>query len=715
MAQLNLDYYSGKDLYSDGDIENEILEIVKAGKWSERNTDVKFPVLYHLTSVRENILNWYPFKKEGTCLEIGSGCGAITGLLCRRLARVVSVELSKRRAEINFARHSHLENLEIRVGNQNDMEFSEGFDYVVLNGVFEYAMSFTEGEYPYETFLMNISKFLKPDGVILIAIENRLGLKYFAGAPEDHTDGYFDGIRGYRDNRSVRTFSRSEWEKLMKRCGLDYYQFYYPYPDYKFPKEIFTDESLKEQKYGCPTWNFTKYRMALFEEHKMAETLQEEGVIASFANSFLIEMSRRPLSEEKRVVYAKLNTDRAEEYAIGTVLQKTTKDNKQNSVSGKEAYTERQAVKFPLTESARAHMEMMILTQENGDYGSWYVLKAKEENGRLVYPFMKQESLGRQAERALEEGNIEKVCELISRVSEMLTDMAVKGNGCCVLSHNRSDQDKEDFRRVFGTDDIWEDEACIAPANIDLILDNIFEDDGRYCVIDCEWVFDFPIPVSFVLWRAVNELYSRNPMLERKYPAAELLREYDITPEMTEQFHRWATYFAEEYVGANHLLKKSIPEIGVSLEEFRQRRKAGEVLVSQLFVDTGKGFSEEEKLVVETVLTDGSFSIAFDVSKYVQIHALRFDPLEGNPCICKINKEATNVKATAGNAVSNVEQGDLFLTTDPIYQISGKGTDGKVIIVGQITVLSMEDALNRAGQLLQKKNRLGLRSRSWRK
>ena len=127
MAQLNLDYYSGKDLYSDGDIENEILEIVKEGKWSENAADVKFPVLYHLTAVRENILNWYPFKKDGSCLEIGSGCGAITGLLCKRLAKVVSVELSKRRAEINFARHSHLENLEIRVGNQNDMDFSEGF------------------------------------------------------------------------------------------------------------------------------------------------------------------------------------------------------------------------------------------------------------------------------------------------------------------------------------------------------------------------------------------------------------------------------------------------------------------------------------------------------------------------------------------------------------------------------------------------------------
>ena len=52
-------------------------------------------------------------------------------------------------------------------------------------------MSFTEGKTPYETFLKEMGGYLKPEGKLLIAIENRLGLKYFAGAPEDHTDIHF--------------------------------------------------------------------------------------------------------------------------------------------------------------------------------------------------------------------------------------------------------------------------------------------------------------------------------------------------------------------------------------------------------------------------------------------------------------------------------------------------------------------------------------------
>ena len=172
MAKFNLDYYSGENFYSDGDIEKEILKIVKTQGSYESMENVPFPVLYHLSRVRENILNWYPFQEDATCLEIGSGCGAISGLLCERMKKVVSVELSKQRADINMARHERVPNLEIWVGNLNDMVFGEQFDYIVLNGVFEYAPGFTEGDQPCETFLKNIKRLLKPEGILLMMASN---------------------------------------------------------------------------------------------------------------------------------------------------------------------------------------------------------------------------------------------------------------------------------------------------------------------------------------------------------------------------------------------------------------------------------------------------------------------------------------------------------------------------------------------------------------
>ena len=110
MAKFNLDYYSGENFYSDGDIEKEILKIVKTQGSYESMENVPFPVLYHLSRVRENILNWYPFQEDATCLEIGSGCGAISGLLCERMKKVVSVELSKLQKEgLLVTKRNHFE------------------------------------------------------------------------------------------------------------------------------------------------------------------------------------------------------------------------------------------------------------------------------------------------------------------------------------------------------------------------------------------------------------------------------------------------------------------------------------------------------------------------------------------------------------------------------------------------------------------------------
>lgn len=699
MAILNLDYYRGADLYSDGDVENEILEIVKSGRSFETMKDARFPVLYHLSRIRENILNWYPFKAGAAGLEIGAGCGAITGLLCSRLSKVVSAELSRRRADINFARHKEYSNLEIWVGNLNDMEFGRKFDYIIINGVFEYAMSFTGGEHPYETFLANIRQFLKPDGVILVAIENRLGLKYFAGAPEDHTDGYFDGIREYEGNQSVRTFSRGEWERLMHICGFDYYKFYYPYPDYKFPKEIFTDESLKEQKYGCPAWNFTKYRMALFEETKMASTLQSEGIMGHFANSFLIEMSRVPLKLEHNVLYAKLSTDRDSRFSIATVIEERETEVSADTAKGQRG--RRAVVKRPMTEAAGRHLQRMLEQME--DYGSWRPLEGWQEGAGIVYPFLDRKSLAYQAELAVREKDRNALKHLVDQVAGICA--GAKDSVNCRLMKGRDipENDRIQFRRVFGSDGIMPDLDCIAPANIDLILNNIFEADGKYEVIDCEWVFDFPVPAAFILWRTINELYANYPHLETVYAKNEFYEAYGITAEMSGVFWKWATYFAESYVGANRLLHRSIPEIGVSLEEFRQKIRSEECAACQLFVDTGKGFSEDEKLVEEMELSKRKFSVTFRLKNFEHVRALRFDPLEGRPCVCRIDREKTTADLQAANAAARTEQGDLFLTTDPIYHVNMPDRTDCLTISGELEILQAEDALERAGRLLQKR------------
>ncbi len=80
-------------------------------------------------------------------LEVGSGCGAITGAIARRAGSVTCVELSKKRSEINAWRHREHGNITIHVGNFKDIEpkLPGDYDLICLIGVFEYAMGYMGG------------------------------------------------------------------------------------------------------------------------------------------------------------------------------------------------------------------------------------------------------------------------------------------------------------------------------------------------------------------------------------------------------------------------------------------------------------------------------------------------------------------------------------------------------------------------------------------
>lgn len=299
-VKLNLQYYSGTDLYSDGNIEDELLDIVS--KYGEEAFDTiikeknSWPILYHLSDMRQNIVTWYPFKDKANILEVGAGCGAITGALTDRADRVVALDLSKKRSTINAARNREKQNLEVMVGNFNDIQsnIQERFDYVTLIGVFEYAESYIEEESPQEVFFEKINALLKDDGKILIAIENRFGLKYFAGCKEDHFSLFGEGISGYNSTKGVRTFNRDEWIRLLDKCGFKNYKIYYPYPDYKFPTTIYSDEYMpKAGELTNNIRNFDTDRIMLFDETKAFDNIIENGKFGEYSNSFFIEVDKK--------------------------------------------------------------------------------------------------------------------------------------------------------------------------------------------------------------------------------------------------------------------------------------------------------------------------------------------------------------------------------------------------------------------------------------
>lgn len=287
---LNMNWYNPDHVYSDGAIEQEIYNklVQGASETDMIKNDDRWPILYHFSPVRQNIIRSIPLPDSAEVLEIGAGMGAITKALCQRAGHVTCVELSLLRSQINEKRNEAEDNLEIIVANLNDIQFDKKFDLVTLIGVLEYCGKYTSGENPYLDFFLNAYSLVKPGGDLVIAIENRMGLKYFAGAKEDHYGVPYYGLNDYPEDKGIRTFSLPEFKNLLNKAGCNDYDLYLPFPDYKFTTTLvssdfpeFFENSLSEE------YNFGAYSLKTFDQKKVSSALIAQGTFVEFANSFL--------------------------------------------------------------------------------------------------------------------------------------------------------------------------------------------------------------------------------------------------------------------------------------------------------------------------------------------------------------------------------------------------------------------------------------------
>ena len=166
-----------------------------------------WPTLYHLSGARANLLRPLHERLVGQrVLEVGAGCGAITRYLGEHAAQVVALEGSSQRAAICAARCAGLDNVTVVCDNLQHFPTDTTFDVVTLIGVLEYSRQFIAAADSVATMIELCRNLLSANGVLILAMENQLGLKYFAGAPEDHIPQPFFGINDLYGDDSPVTF-----------------------------------------------------------------------------------------------------------------------------------------------------------------------------------------------------------------------------------------------------------------------------------------------------------------------------------------------------------------------------------------------------------------------------------------------------------------------------------------------------------------------------
>ncbi|MCL2110063.1 class I SAM-dependent methyltransferase [Microgenomates group bacterium] len=285
-------------MYLDG-AEQTLLDFFKSQPSQKKITaftktnENNWPLLYHLSPRRAALLDWFPFKKSASLLEVGCGCGALTGFFCSQVARVTALEKTPARARITSLRHRRLPNLSVITSSLEELPASHKFDYLTLIGVLEYNLDAL-------AFLAAAKKLLKPSGQLILAIENKLGLKYFASLPEDHLDQPYAGLNNYPSPSHAQTYSRSQLSSLLERSGFAHQNWYYPFPDYKLPNAIYHHSlllpPLVDQLPLLSSLADTGFaRQHTFSLSSVFSDLASSHTLPDFAPSFLIIASPKPL------------------------------------------------------------------------------------------------------------------------------------------------------------------------------------------------------------------------------------------------------------------------------------------------------------------------------------------------------------------------------------------------------------------------------------
>lgn len=310
-AALNVDYTfdptanvwirkDGADFrYSDGDeVEIAIGKMLRSvNDTSEFSDELKslltnWPTVYYFSANRANILR--PLRKSiagARVLELGCGMGAITRFLGENADEVIAVEGSLRRGGIAALRCNDLKNVQVIIDEIKSLPTSLGkFDVVTLIGVLEYACRY--GGPGAEKDVLKIARsFLKPGGFLVLAIENKLGLKYLGGVPEDHLQRSWVGVTtGYAEN-DVRTWSRRELQELLREAGFASCEQFVALPDYKLPQTLITPHGLRagaSQLDLAPFLNNSKRLFEpapLFNAGEAWESVNKAGLLPDLADS----------------------------------------------------------------------------------------------------------------------------------------------------------------------------------------------------------------------------------------------------------------------------------------------------------------------------------------------------------------------------------------------------------------------------------------------
>lgn len=538
------------------------------------------------------------------------------------------------------------------INDINEVDVNGEYDYIILTGISD------------SKEIKKVRSVVASNGKILLMADNRIGLRYLTGTADVHTGRYFAGVNNYVDvNPQHKGFTKKELLDMVDDAGISNHKFYYLYPNEKTVKEVFTDITIESYEYGKEYYNFDFGTLEFYSEKRMAETLCGEKVISEFANFFVMELSST--NNFAPVLYAKINGFRKPMFQIMTEILEKNND--------------KVVKKTGLTQEAVNHVQKICDNHEGGDI--------QKCDAGIICEFIDCVSMNDKITQLIKEKNLDAVYDSLSDFFDRFFENSVETTYAT-----------DEFVNVFGdaSDNSISTMQCIKPANIDMICDNIMLLDDGYSLIDEEWIFDFDVPVKFILWRNIRELFATNVALTDLVTYDEFLKHFGIDETMDQVFLSWTNHFVREYVGTSsyekYAVDRKLPDV---YTWYLNNYNAAE---AKLYFDFGNGYSEEN---VESTLLETSDDNYFEISYTIPegVTNVMWKPVELRCCECVIDVEGGVVENHNGITSGGITK---FQGGSAQYDIKIDNNTKCLIIRGHIKMYDLLSSIIQNNQLCGK-------------
>lgn len=578
----------------------------------------------HYSHLRENLVSWLPFRGDEKVLEVGAECGALTGCLLKMAGSVTAIEESEEWNHMNAERHSYSENLSTLTGECRQLlqGLQEKYDYIFL--VSDQARKYMKTDKEAVSFLQFIKEYLTENGSIVIAMPNRLGLKYWAGYAEDNYGVPFEGLEGYRHSDGIRTYSWKEWQKILSLAGDFSVNVFFPEPDCYYPMTIYSEERQpRSGELKQSSFNFDHIRVQLFEDSAVFDSIIQNELYREFADAFLFVLQQKEIQQKEKLLYTKYSNDRAESFAIRTDIVK-------------EDDGIRYVKKIPVTEGAKEHVLHLktleyMLEELYRPYGM-LPNHCEIKNGAAYFEFLQ----GKTLEEELDQYLSEKQYDILEKRLFAYLELVEKIHSSSRFSVT------EQFRKVFGDNIPEADEKCSRVSNIDLIVGNVILGEEYNWIIDYEWTFDFPIPEKYLRYRILH-YYLESDSKRNVLKDLDFYGKANISAAETVLFEKMEQCFQRYLNGTHRSLSQIYQDVnpGILSVQSLLANKLQDLTEQklQIFYEDGKGFREENS--VKMKMSEEGFCHKILIPD--KVRAVRLDPGE-RPCALRIHKLNLNGK-----------------------------------------------------------------------